>query len=161
MFWLIWQMGLFLLIAFGGGLLTGWLVWSAQARGNEADEALNEAARLRQENEALARRLGDAEARLSVSAEETVKTGAVVMPDLETTADEVGAEGDDDLTAIKGLGPRAAEALREGGVTRYAQIAEWSESDRGRLGSAYQWPWPDRPGRLGRSGQNAGLTPIA
>ena len=142
MFWLIWQIGLFLLIAFGGGLLTGWLVWSAQARGNEADEALNEAARLRQENEALARRLGDAEARLSVSAEETVKTGAVVMPDLETTADD--AEGDDDLTAIKGLGPRAAEALREGGITRYAQIAEWSESDvaawdqringRGRIG---------------------------
>ena len=37
--------------------------------------------------------------------------------------------GQDDLTAIKGLGPKAAAALKAGGVTRFSDIAGWSEAD--------------------------------
>lgn len=35
----------------------------------------------------------------------------------------------DDLTVIKGLGPRAAEKLAESGVTRLSQIAAWKKAD--------------------------------
>ncbi len=35
----------------------------------------------------------------------------------------------DDLTMIKGIGPKAAENLAARGITRFAQIAAWSERD--------------------------------
>jgi len=35
----------------------------------------------------------------------------------------------DDLTRIKGLGPKLSRLLAELGVTRYAQIAAWTEAD--------------------------------
>ena len=35
----------------------------------------------------------------------------------------------DDLTVIKGIGPKAAENLAARGITRFAQIAAWSERD--------------------------------
>ena len=46
---------------------------------------------------------------------------------LGPTADE------DDLTRIKGIGPRIAELLNSMGVTRVAQIAVWSEADKARV----------------------------
>ena len=38
MFWLIWQMGVLLVIFFGLGLLVGYMVWSGDARSGEADK---------------------------------------------------------------------------------------------------------------------------
>ena len=35
----------------------------------------------------------------------------------------------DDLTKIKGVGPKAAEAIAEAGITSFAQIAGWSDED--------------------------------
>ena len=35
----------------------------------------------------------------------------------------------DDLTTIRGVGPKIAALLKENGVTSYAQIAQWSERD--------------------------------
>jgi len=49
-------------------------------------------------------------------------------PVLAEAAAEVSDEGDD-LTRIKGLGPKIAAALRALGVTRYAEIAAWTEAD--------------------------------
>ncbi|OYW44894.1 MAG: hypothetical protein B7Z08_10910 [Sphingomonadales bacterium 32-68-7] len=40
---------------------------------------------------------------------------------------------DDDLTRIKGLGPRIAEQLQALGVTRFAQIAAWNEAEIDRI----------------------------
>ena len=39
----------------------------------------------------------------------------------------------DDLTRIKGLGPKIATMLRGLGVTRFDQIAAWSEADIARI----------------------------
>jgi predicted flap endonuclease-1-like 5' DNA nuclease len=39
------------------------------------------------------------------------------------------AEGADDLRKIKGVGPKLAALLQEMGVTRFAQIAAWSDAD--------------------------------
>jgi predicted flap endonuclease-1-like 5' DNA nuclease len=168
MFYLIWQMGFVLLISFALGLFFGRQIWSGDARSAEADQALADAARLRQENENLARRLGEAEARAEqpqAEAEESIKTGAAAMPAAETkpkpkakpaakkaatkaakpveksvdnpvekSVDKPvekapASAGQDDLTRIKGLGPKAAAALADGGVTSFAQIAAWSDAD--------------------------------
>ena len=47
----------------------------------------------------------------------------------EPVVEPVLGEEEDDLQAIKGLGPKAAQALKSGGVVRYAQIAAWTEED--------------------------------
>lgn len=41
--------------------------------------------------------------------------------------------GGDDLTRIKGLGPKIAAMLGELGVTRYADIAEWDDAEIDRI----------------------------
>lgn len=41
--------------------------------------------------------------------------------------------GEDDLTRIKGLGPKLANLLRSLGVTSFEQIAAWSEEDIDRV----------------------------
>ena len=43
------------------------------------------------------------------------------------------AAGDDDLTRIKGLGPKLAEQLRALGITRFAQIAAWDDEEIDRV----------------------------
>ncbi len=45
------------------------------------------------------------------------------------------ASGQDDLTRIKGLGPKIASILAEQGVTRFDQIAAWDEADIDRIDS--------------------------
>ncbi len=45
----------------------------------------------------------------------------------------VEAASGDDLTRIKGIGPKLAATLREQGVVSFRQIAEWSESDIDRV----------------------------
>jgi predicted flap endonuclease-1-like 5' DNA nuclease len=42
-------------------------------------------------------------------------------------------EGDDDLSLVKGLGPKLVEQLRSLGVTRFAQIAAWDDADIDRI----------------------------
>lgn len=39
----------------------------------------------------------------------------------------------DDLSRVKGLGPKLAATLKELGVTRFDQIAEWSDADIDRI----------------------------
>ncbi len=46
-----------------------------------------------------------------------------------TPAPEPVAASEDDLTRIKGLGPKIAALLAELGVTSFAQIASWSDED--------------------------------
>lgn len=41
----------------------------------------------------------------------------------------------DDLTRIKGLGPKLSRVLTDLGVTRYAQIAAWTEADLAEIDS--------------------------
>ncbi|NNU81309.1 hypothetical protein HMH01_12760 [Halovulum dunhuangense] len=44
-----------------------------------------------------------------------------------------GAAQPDDLSAIKGIGPKMAEKLVAHGITRFAQIAAWTEADVARM----------------------------
>ncbi|MEP2734674.1 MAG: helix-hairpin-helix domain-containing protein [Erythrobacter sp.] len=43
------------------------------------------------------------------------------------------AKGGDDLTQIKGLGPKLAALLNEQGITSFAQIADWNDADIARV----------------------------
>lgn len=172
MFWLVWQIGFLVLAAFGFGILTGWKVWSGQARSVETDKALADVIALRRENDNLARRLGEAEARATAANRvpaAAVKTGRADMPEdtvqpvaakpvakakvkpaaakpagtksvatrrseaklatVPKTPAPVDAVVEDDLTAIKGLGPKAATSLKQAGVTRISQIAAWDETE--------------------------------
>lgn len=57
---------------------------------------------------------------------------AIVPPPVLAEAPPPSDEGDD-LTRIKGLGPKISTALRALGVTRYAEIAAWTEEDVVRI----------------------------
>jgi len=54
---------------------------------------------------------------------------AITPPPILAEASDASADAGDDLTRIKGLGPKISTALRALGVTQYAQIADWSEDD--------------------------------
>lgn len=56
---------------------------------------------------------------------------AVEDAQIQRAASTIGEH--DDLTRIKGLGPKLAATLGELGVTRIEQIAGWSESDIDRI----------------------------
>lgn len=57
---------------------------------------------------------------------------AIVPPPVMAEAPPPSDEGDD-LTRIKGLGPKISTALRALGVTRYAEIAAWTDEDVARI----------------------------
>jgi len=58
---------------------------------------------------------------------------AIVPPPVLAAAPAAAADEGDDLTRIKGLGPKIRAALAALGVTRYAQIAAWTEDDVARI----------------------------
>ena len=72
----------------------------------------------------------DAEAGAPGSAREALQE----MRDAPPPPAEAAPSGDgDDLTRIKGLGPKLKATLAELGVTRFDQIAGWSEADIDRV----------------------------
>lgn len=58
---------------------------------------------------------------------------AIDPPPVLAEAPPPSSDEGDDLTRIKGLGPKISTALRALGVTRYAQIAAWTEEDVARI----------------------------
>lgn len=46
---------------------------------------------------------------------------------------EIAGRPADDLTRIKGVGPKLSALLASLGVTTYAQIAAWTDADQGRI----------------------------
>lgn len=51
------------------------------------------------------------------------------------TSSATSLDDADDLTRIKGLGPKIATLLRSLGISRFDQIAAWSEADVARIDS--------------------------
>ncbi|WP_298191534.1 hypothetical protein [Novosphingobium sp.] len=58
---------------------------------------------------------------------------AIEPPPVLAEAPPAVADQGDDLTRIKGLGPKISTALNALGVTRYAEIAAWSDEDVARI----------------------------
>jgi len=100
-------------------LLLGWFLRRARRVRERfhAPDALDEGVAPARRNEALIK---------APSAAATVDLGKV---DLGTVIATAAAQENDDLTRIKGLGPKLKARLAELGITSFAQIAAWSEAD--------------------------------
>ena len=118
-----------LLVAFLIGLAVAFLLFRASRRTRvlgESGDVLDEGAAPATRNKALIDAppvatpagLAGAGAAVAVAADE---------PHSETS------KADDDLTRIKGVGPKLAAILRDEGVTSFAQIAAWSDADINRI----------------------------
>ena len=62
-----------------------------------------------------------------------VIAAAVTHPQAAPAPDKIPVDESDDLTRIKGLGPKIATLLSNLGITRFDQIAAWSEADIARV----------------------------
>ncbi|WP_421791243.1 helix-hairpin-helix domain-containing protein [Hyphobacterium sp.] len=133
MLWLIWQMWFFLAIAFLIGLGLGWRLWSSSGvAGKALQDARDEIGRLQRENDSLTKTAARHQAALDAQAkEETAKpeASAAKKSAAEKASKDGASASADDLTAIKGVGPKAAAALEEAGITTFAQIAAWTRKD--------------------------------
>lgn len=76
------------------------------------------------------------------------------QPKPAQTASKPAAEIADDLTQLKGVGPKLAQALNQAGVTKYAQIAGWSEAD-------IAWADGNVAGARGRAAKNGWVAQAA
>ncbi|WP_421787081.1 hypothetical protein [Hyphobacterium sp.] len=160
MLWLIWQVWIFLFIAFGLGLALGWRLWSASGEAGKAlRDAQEQIGQLQRENDSLTRlvaqnqadretasqakpAVGTPKSAAAKPASEPVKTGAATKSASapktragkpKTASPKPAAKAapakPDDLTELKGLGPKASDALKAEGVTTFAQIAAWTKKD--------------------------------
>ena len=67
------------------------------------------------------------------AAVETVEASPEVVEAVVEPVIEAAPALPDDLTVLTGIGPKLAAAFAERGVTRFAQIAVWSEDDVARF----------------------------
>jgi len=106
----------YLLIAFVIGLAVAWFAFMANRRTSvvtEKKDVLDEGAQRAQRNEAL------------------IKAPPAAAAAPQPAAASTGAG--DDLTRIKGLGPKLAALLNSLGVSEYAQIAAWDDAEIDRI----------------------------
>jgi len=127
MLWLIWEMWIVLALFFVGGVIAGWVV---RGRSDETDAPA--AKQLGFATRMDAQRQSEPAPEPMPSPEPAPGPDTGARPDPGRAATAAAGSGDD-LTAIKGLGPKAAERLQEMGVTRYTQIAAWSDADVARF----------------------------
>ncbi len=142
----------YLLIAFLIGLAIAWFAFAANRKtaikreGADKKDVLDEGAPPAARNEALinaqpaASTLSDAANTQDVahaSATTDAEAGPAITPSTPTAsapaAAAAAARQGDDLTRIKGLGPKLSAMLQAQGITRFAQIAEWSDADIDRV----------------------------
>jgi predicted flap endonuclease-1-like 5' DNA nuclease len=116
-------------------LLAWWLFFASRRTRVEIDRGAGEGAPARR-NQALI----DAPPAATVDAEIPPPTpqglagaGEVVAAMAAPVPVDLPDADADDLSQIKGLGPKLVEQLRALGVTRFAQIAAWDEADIDRI----------------------------
>ncbi|PTR09825.1 MULTISPECIES: helix-hairpin-helix domain-containing protein [Novosphingobium] len=78
---------------------------------------------------------GAAPAQRNTALIDTPPAAAIPVPPPPTAppADALAAADGDDLTRIKGLGPKLKTLLASLGVTQFAQIAAWTDEDVARI----------------------------
>ena len=131
------------------GIVIAWFLFASSRKTRvQADrrDVLDEGAPPAQRNQALIDSKAEAEQLeqaansqevAHASAQADAEAGPAIEPTVSTPEDPSpgpGVDGDD-LTRIKGLGPKLAAMLQTMGVTRYAQIAEWDDAAVERIDS--------------------------
>ena len=115
----------YLAIAFAIVLLIGWFIMRANRKATVVRETmtkdvLDEGAERASRNQALI----DAAAPAPTLSD--MEEGAQASQNM-ATPQAATADGDD-LTRIKGLGPKIANLLNDFGINRFAQIADWDDA---------------------------------
>ena len=129
-------------------LLVGWYLFHASRKttvSSDKSDVLDEGAAPAARNQALidsapsatktmgapiAESAAAPEAASEAASEAAAAPGAPPVP---TPAPAQVAAGSDDLTRIKGVGPKLAKMLSELGVTSFAQIAAWDAAEIARV----------------------------
>lgn len=141
MMWLVWQMWVLLLLAAIVGGIAGWILRAHEVKvplrlpGRASPSPASDPVpgRPMRDNSATPEKQGEKPvsggAKTPVSGGENLSSaGSKPVPSKTATAD--------DLSRIKGLGPKAVEALKAEGVTQFAQIAAWKKDDINRFDAA-------------------------
>lgn len=123
------------LIALLIGILVAWWIFVASRRTKvqrtSRQDVLDEGADRAKRNQALIEPIVTPSAETPIEPSTVVPGGGaeIVMPEPEFAP----AAEKDDLKRLKGVGPKLEKLLNELGVTSFAQIAAWSESDIERI----------------------------
>lgn len=142
----------YLLAAFLIGLAVAWFAFAANRKTsikrdpNAPKDVLDEGAERAGRNEALINtapaasglsNAANSQRAAHASALADAEAGPSIAPSTATptsqAAEAARARANDDLTRIKGLGPKLATMLGEQGISSFAQIADWSDSDIDRI----------------------------
>lgn len=128
---------IFLVIALVVGLLVSWWIFGANrrtrveiARSEEHGPAKRNQALIDAPPAGVAPEIPPPTPMGLAGVGEAVQASAEGVPIAPPPADAVTG---DDLTRIKGLGPKLAGTLRELGVVSFAQIAAWTDADIDRI----------------------------
>ena len=115
-----------LVVALLIGLVVAWFLFRTTRRtkvtGSQSGDVLDEGAARAQRNSALV----DAPPAAVTASTGLAGTGAAVAVAATSAAG-------DDLTQLKGVGPKLAAILQDQGVNSFSQIAEWSDADVARI----------------------------
>lgn len=131
----------YFLVALLVGLGVAWFVFVANRKtsvvGEEKKDVLDEGAERAQRNQALIDTPREtAPDPIAAPAVPPVIAPAPATAAVQPTvveAPETTGESGDDLTVIKGLGPKLATLLNSLGVSSYAQIASWDDAEIDRI----------------------------
>ena len=125
------------------GLVIAWYLFSASRKtrvSGTSGDVLDEGAAPAQRNKALidsAPAATPMQPAAGIPAEPAAPAAATapaaVTPAPEKPATPPAASGADDLTRIKGVGPKLSSTLNAMGVTSFAQIAAWDEAEIDRI----------------------------
>lgn len=131
----------FLLVALLIGLAVAWWVFAASRKTSiQRDAAADDAGAVAKRNQALIDTPPVAASVPAAPPEPAAEPAPPPPPPSEVSPAPAPAvteapapQSGDDLTRIKGLGPKLATILAEQGITSFDQIAGWSEADIARV----------------------------
>lgn len=99
------------------------------------NQALIDAPRSVEQNVGATSAAANSDSLAAADATADAEAGAAVEPSVAPASAPAPAAvgGTDDLTKIKGLGPKLATLLNQQGITSFAQIAAWTDADIERV----------------------------
>ena len=112
------------------GLVIAWYLFNSSRKTrvtSTSRDVLDDGAAPAQRNKAL---IDSAPAATPMQPASGVPAGGATTEPAATTP---AAAGSDDLTCIKGLGPKLSATLHDMGVTTFAQIAAWDDAEIDRV----------------------------
>ncbi len=134
----------FVVVLLIGVLVAWWIYARGSSRGSARDhrpDVLDEGAAPAQRNQALidappaaaGTMAGVGEIVGAAAHDEVVRAAPAPAPVSPETAAAPAASSSDDLSRIKGLGPKLLALLQGLGVTSFAQVAAWDDADIDRI----------------------------